>query len=170
MFSVVHQDFAKYYISLKDNIALGNINIIDDKRILKEIKHIGLIDTLVNLPEGINSFLGKIKENGVDLSGGEWQRVAIARSLVSDAPISILDEPTAALDPIAESKIYTIFDRISTGKSTIYITHRLGAAKLADEILVIDGGKVAECGSHNILMKRKGIYAEMFETQRSWYL
>lgn len=169
MFSVVYQDFAKYYISVRDNIALGNVNKTDDARIEKEIKQIELSAAIDKLPDGINTYLGKIKENGVDLSGGEWQRVAIARSLVSDAPISILDEPTAALDPVAESNIYAMFDRISAGKSTIFITHRLGAAKLADEIIVIDDGKVAEQGNHSALMGKDGIYAKMFESQRSWY-
>jgi len=105
----------------------------------------------------------------VDISGGEWQGVAISRALISNAPIRILDEPTAALDPVAESKIYEMFGKVSAGKKTIFITHRLGAARLADEILVIDGGCVAERGSHDELMAKEGIYAEMFESQRSWY-
>ena len=113
--------------------------------------------------------LGKIKEQGVDLSGGQWQRLAIARALYNPAAVQILDEPTAALDPVAESGIYEMFGKISAGKSTIFITHRLGAARLADEIIVVDGGKVAEKGNHEELLSQKGIYASMYEAQRSWY-
>lgn len=105
----------------------------------------------------------------MDLSGGQWQRVAIARALYNPAAVQILDEPTAALDPVAESGIYEMFGKISAGKSTIFITHRLGAARLADEIIVVDGGKVAEKGSHEKLLSRNGIYASMYEAQRSWY-
>jgi ATP-binding cassette subfamily B protein len=95
--------------------------------------------------------------------------VAIARTLVSRAPIHILDEPTAALDPVAESEVYKLFGEISKGKSTIFITHRLGAARLADEIFVIADGHVVEQGAHEALMGKKGVYAEMFEAQRGWY-
>ncbi|MHB1484230.1 MAG: ABC transporter ATP-binding protein [Saccharofermentanales bacterium] len=171
LFSVVYQDFAKYYISLKENIALGNIREMADKNkaIYDAIKTIGLDDAVDKLPKGIDTYLGKIKDEGIDISGGEWQIVAIARALVSSAPIYILDEPTASLDPIAESNVYEMFGRVSSGKSTIFITHRLGAAKLADEIFVIDDGKVAEKGSHSELIGFGGIYARMFESQRSWY-
>lgn len=168
-FAVVYQDFAKYYISLKDNIALGNVLNFDEIAIREKASLIGLDDTIKNLKDGMDTPLGKIKENGIDLSGGEWQRVAIARALYNPAEIRILDEPTAALDPVAESNIYEMFGRISTGKSTIFITHRLGAARLADEIIVIDDGKVAEKGSHEKLLAKNGIYAQMFAAQRSWY-
>lgn len=169
IFSVVHQDFAKYYIKVKDNIALGNILKYDEKSIYEAISLMELDNLIDNLPDGINTYLGKIKEKGVDLSGGQWQRIAIARNLYSSSLIKILDEPTAALDPVAESNIYEMFGKISSGKSTIFITHRLGAARLADEIIVIDEGKVKEKGRHENLLKKGGIYAQMFESQRSWY-
>ena len=169
MFSIVYQDFSKYQIPLSESIGLGNINNISERDINKAIDTLSLTDTVFRLPEGIKTPLGKIKSNGVDLSGGEWQRIAIARSLISDAPVHILDEPTAALDPIAESEIYRLFAKISAGKSTIFITHRLGAARLADEIFVIAGGCVAERGAHDELIGKNGIYAEMFEAQRGWY-
>lgn len=168
-FTVVNQDFAKYQIELKNNILLGDVNKKDDVRVIDAIKGIHLDEVMQKLPNGIDTPLGKIFENGVDLSGGEWQRVAIARSLYSDAPVKILDEPTAALDPIAESGIYEMFRDVTRGKSAIFITHRLGAAKIADKILVIDSGKVAEFGSHNDLIAKNGIYAEMFNTQKGWY-
>lgn len=174
MFSVVYQDFAKYYIKLKDNILLGNVSDLEAGKINENninaiTDSIGLNDEIKHLQEGLDTHLGKIKKRGIDLSGGQWQRLAVARTLYSPALVRILDEPTAALDPIAESNIYKLFGDISKGKSTIFITHRLGAAKLADEIIVIDEGKVSEHGSHEELLNRGGIYAAMYESQRSWY-
>ena len=168
-FSVVYQDFARYQISLEDNIALGDVLHRDQDKIRTAAASIGLDQAIADLPRGMETPLGKIKENSVDLSGGQWQRVAIARALYNPAAVQILDEPTAALDPVAESGIYEMFGKISAGKSTIFITHRLGAARLADEIIVVDGGKVAEKGSHEKLLSRNGIYASMYEAQRSWY-
>ena len=169
IFSVVHQDFAKYYITLKDNIALGDVLRYDEKSIYEAISLMDLDNLTGNLSDGINTYLGKIKENGVDMSGGQWQRIALARNIYSSSLIRILDEPTAALDPVAESNIYEMFGKISTGKPTIFITHRLGAARIADEIIVIGDGKVEEKGSHESLIEKGGIYAQMFESQRSWY-
>ena len=169
LFSVVYQDFARYQISLDDNIALGNVLRKDPAKIREAAEAMGLGQTIAGLPRGMETPLGKIKEQGVDLSGGQWQRLAIARALYNPAAVQILDEPTAALDPVAESGIYEMFGKISAGKSTIFITHRLGAARLADEIIVVDGGKVAEKGNHEELLSQKGIYASMYEAQRSWY-
>lgn len=169
IFSVVYQDFARYSIRLKDNIKLGNVLVDDDDRMKEAINIIELEEAVSKLPDGADTWLGKIKENGMDMSGGEWQRLAIARNIYSRRPVSILDEPTAALDPVAESNIYEMFGRISAGKSTIFITHRLGAARLADEILVIDDGCVAEQGNHNTLVSKNGIYAKMYESQKGWY-
>ena len=170
LFGVVYQDFAKYFIPLRDNVALGDVRGgVSDAAVAQAVNAIGLQETVERLPDGLSTPLGKIREGGVDLSGGEWQRVAIARTLVSPAQLTILDEPTAALDPVAESKVYELFGRISAGRSTIFITHRLGAARLADEIVVLDQGRVAEQGSHQTLMAAGGLYADMFESQRSWY-
>lgn len=169
IFSVVYQDFARYYIPLKDNIKIGDIQQNNEQDMQNAIHTIQLDDVVQNLPNGVDTWLGKIMENGIDLSGGEWQRLAIARNIYNKSLVSILDEPTAALDPIAESNLYEMFGKISVGKSTIFITHRLGAAKLADEILVIDNGRVAEQGNHNVLITKNGIYANMFESQKGWY-
>jgi ATP-binding cassette subfamily B protein len=174
LFSVVYQDFAKYQIPMTYSIGIGDARNVSSGNIsLKSIREaadsLALSEAVSKLPEGLNTPLGRIKETGVDLSGGEWQRVAIARSLVSRAPIHILDEPTAALDPVAESEVYKMFGEISKGKSTVFITHRLGAARLADEILVIADGHVVEQGSHTELINIGGVYAEMFEAQRGWY-
>jgi ATP-binding cassette subfamily B protein len=169
LFSVVYQDFARYQIRARDAIAIGDVLADDEERLQAAIDTIGLREAIDKLPQKLDSYLGKVKEGAVDLSGGEWQRLAIARTFYGNAGMRILDEPTAALDPVAESNIYQMFGRVSTGKSTLFITHRLGAARLADVIVVIDGGRVAEQGSHAELMAKKGIYAEMFESQRSWY-
>ncbi|WP_124068441.1 ABC transporter ATP-binding protein [Clostridium sp. E02] len=167
MFSVVYQDFAKYYISMKDNISLGNIHAKGNEQ--KAAQLAGLEETMHNLKDGINTPLGKIRKDGQDISGGQWQRIAIARSLFSQAPIRILDEPTSALDPISESLLYSEFEKLMNDKTTVFISHRLGSTKLADEILVIDAGKIVERGTHERLMAQKGQYADMFESQREWY-
>lgn len=172
MLSIVYQDFAKYYISVKDNIALGAVNRInryEDWEITQALNQVGLAAAVDKLPQGINTPLGKIKPDGQDISGGEWQRIAMARAIINPAPLRILDEPTAALDPISESELYQEFERISCGKTTIFISHRLGSTKLADEIFVIGSGRVLEQGTHQELMALNGIYAQMYESQRSWY-
>lgn len=169
MFGVVYQDFVKYYVKAADNIALGNVLSYDEAKIQEAARFIGLDSAVQELPQGYDTYLGKIHAGGVDISGGQWQRFAIARALYNPAHMRILDEPTAALDPVAESEVYRLFGQISAGKSTVFITHRLGAARLADEIVVLDSGRVAEQGSHEKLVSAGGIYAEMFEAQRSWY-
>lgn len=170
LFSVVYQDFARYYIPFKDNITLGDIAGADtDCRIAISAKLAGLDETISGLKNGIDTPLGKILDGGQDLSGGQWQRVAIARSLISRAPVKMLDEPTAALDPVSESQVYEEFEKLMRGKTTVFISHRLGSTKLADEILVIDDGRVIERGTHKWLMEANGQYAEMFEAQRGWY-
>lgn len=172
--SVVYQDFAKYAISLSDNIGIGNINKIksqeNDKLIKDAISTMNLDDVISKLSQGIYTHLGKIKKDSLDISGGEWQRIALARSLINPAPIRILDEPTSALDPISESNIYEKFETISKGKTTILISHRLGSTKLAEEIFVLNDGKVIENGTHNDLINKQGIYAQMYESQKGWYM
>lgn len=169
MFAAVFQDFSRYSISVYDNIALGhaeNMGHIPVERVLEELE---LTDTIAQMPDGLETGLGKLEEKSVDISGGQWQRIAIARSLVSGREVRILDEPTAALDPMSESRIYQLFGAITKGTTGILITHRLAAASIADRIIVIDDGKAVEQGSHDELLRQKGIYAEMFEAQRSWY-
>lgn len=141
-FSVVFQDFVKYNVSLKDNILLGYCRKTrksdrEEALVEKALDSVEMTEEVQRLPEGIDTPLGKLSEGGVDLSGGQWQRIAVARTLTSSAPIYVLDEPTASLDPISECKMYELFGKVSKGKSTILITHRLGAAKIADQILVV---------------------------------
>ncbi len=172
---MVYQDFARYYISLYDNIAVGNINLYNEnheesrKEAEETIEQVGLSEAVQRLKDGFDTPLGKVIENGADISGGEWQRTAMARCIISDAPLKILDEPTAALDPVSESMVYKNFERISKGKTTIFISHRLGSTKLADVIYVLSDGKIAEHGSHDRLMEANGIYSKMFTSQAEWY-
>ena len=169
-FAAVFQDFVKYDITLAENIALGKANGSTEEEIENAIAKAGLKNRVMQLSDGKNTMLGKSRDNGIDLSGGEWQRLAIARAIISTSPVKILDEPTAALDPVAESELYKQFEEISRGLTTIFISHRLGSATLSDEIFVINNGKVVEQGSHKQLMEQNGIYTEMFNNQRSWYI
>lgn len=171
--NMVYQDFARYYVPMRDNIAIGRARLLgsrdSDAEIEQAAASVGLTDVIARLPQGLDTPLGRILHDGQELSGGEWQRVAMARAVFNPAPFTILDEPTAALDPISESRLYHEFEWISRGKTTIFISHRLGSTKLADEILVIDEGHVAEQGTHEELMQGQGIYAKMYDSQRGWY-
>jgi ATP-binding cassette subfamily B protein len=165
LISVVYQDFARYSLSLHDNVFLGQETAKDEQ----VFGRAGLAPLVARLPQGMDTHLGKIAGDGVDISGGEWQRVAMARSLARPAALRILDEPTAALDPVAESELYASFERLTEGATTLLITHRLGATKTADVILVLNGGRIVETGSHAELMQSGGLYARMYESQRYWY-
>jgi ATP-binding cassette subfamily B protein len=172
--SVVYQDFAKYFISMYDNVAIADLEDAAESpdkhgEVMTALELVGLSDAAAKLRAGVDTPLGKIIEGGADISGGEWQRLAMARSVISSAPLKILDEPTAALDPVAESNVYRNFEQISKGTTTIFISHRLGSTKLADVIYVIADGKVAQQGSHAELMQCGGVYAEMFSAQATWY-
>lgn len=173
LFSVVYQDFARYYISINDNIALGDVNKMQEEenpeRVREAIMKAGLEETAAKLPLGLDTPLGKIKEGGQDVSGGEWQKIAMARAVFNPAPVRILDEPTASLDPVSESRMYKEFEKISRDKTTIFISHRLGSTKLAHEIFVLGNGRIIEKGDHQHLMNLDGVYAQMYESQRSWY-
>lgn len=170
MFSVVFQDFARYALSLRDNILVGNVKENNEQRLEQILEKLELESCVQELPWGLESHLGKLEKDGVDLSGGQWQKLAIARLLYSQAPINILDEPTAALDPKAEAKVYEMFRQVNEEKFTILVTHRLGAARMADEILTLDQGRIVEQGTHNALAElENGLYKEMFDSQRRWY-
>lgn len=181
VFSCVFQDFARYYLSVEENICLGiggldfeegmDSQETDRKALMEEAaRKIGVHDAVSALKYGYGTRLGKLDEDSVDLSGGQWQRVAMARALMNAAPVLLLDEPTAALDPVSESELYEKFGEISKNHTTIFISHRLGSIKLSDHIFVLKDGCVKEQGSHEELMRQQGIYAAMYETQQSWYL
>ncbi|NLC44347.1 MAG: ABC transporter ATP-binding protein [Clostridiales bacterium] len=168
IFATVFQDFVKYEISLEDNIRLGKPDATNED-IEEALRLIGLSKLIEKLPDGTQTILGKLKEGGVELSGGEWQRIAMARAVVSHAEVKILDEPTAALDPISESHVYEQFSEIMRGATTIFISHRLGSTQLADTIYVLENGKITETGTHDELMRNRASYYDMYDSQRSWY-
>lgn len=167
IYAAVFQDFSRYYVSFRDNITFGRPP--EEARMGQVLQDANLSEKMDRLPDGMDTMLGEIYQNGVNLSGGEWQRIAFARALYQDSPVILLDEPTSALDPIAENAIYEQFGRIAQGKTTLFITHRLASTRLADEIFVLSGGKIAESGSHAALMDQHGLYEKMFDSQKKWY-
>ena len=171
LFAPVFQDFTKYDITLQENVGVGDIQGLHDKERLEVAMRKAKVDRLAeSLPDGIQTLLGRSFAGGVDLSGGQWQRVAIARAFMGDKPVLILDEPTSQLDPMAESEIYSDFAAMVEGKTSIFITHRLGATTITDRILVLEQGKVTQDGTHADLLEQPGLYAEMFEAQKQWYI
>ena len=171
LFGAVMQDFLRVSVSLSDNIRLGDLERKDDGNQLEYVmQESGVEEFAKKLPKGEETLLGREFDGGVDVSGGQWQRIAIARALYADRPVLILDEPTNQLDPMAESRIYREFSNMSHGKTTLLISHRLGSTTIADNIIVIDGGKVVESGRHEELMAQGGLYAKMYSSQREWYV
>lgn len=166
-FSVVFQDFHLFSLSLDENIAAGTE--IDEAALQSSLAKVGLTDRVQQLPQGVRTRLYNNNGSGVDLSGGEAQRTAIARALYKDAPFVILDEPTAALDPIAEAEIYEQFSQMTAGKTAVYISHRMSSCKFCDRIIVLDHGRIAEDGTHDTLLANHGIYANLYETQAQYY-
>lgn len=170
LLSVVFQDFKLFPFTVRENIQLKTAG--DAERLNESIKESGLLSKIDSLPDGVNTMVFKeFDENGIEFSGGEGQKMAIARAIYKNAPIIILDEPTSALDPIAEYDIYQHFNSLSKGKSTIYISHRLSSSRFTDNVAVFADGVLAEYGNHNELMKiENGIYRDMFNTQAQYYV
>lgn len=166
-FSVVFQDFHLFSLPLDENIAAGTE--IDEAALQSSLAKVGLTDHVQQLPQGVRTRLYNNNGSGVDLSGGEAQRTAIARALYKDAPFVILDEPTATLDPIAEAEIYEQFSQMTAGKTAVYISHRMSSCKFCDRIIVLDHGRIAEDGTHDTLLANHGIYANLYETQAQYY-
>lgn len=167
---VLFQDFNRYPTTLKENITLSEKFQSEENRILKIEEKSGLKNRISTMKLGDDTELTTLKEGGEELSGGEWQRVALARILWCDADIYILDEPTASLDPIEEIRIFNTYHELLKNKTVIFITHRLGFVKNVDEVIVLNNGKIAESGTHGQLMeKNNGLYKNMFEEQKSWY-
>ena len=171
--AVVMQDYARFPSTVRENVGFGDLlSLSDDTAINQAISEAGISAKVNSLAAGLETPLGKQLEDGIDLSGGQWQRIAIARALMrlSTAEVLIFDEPTAALDPKTEHEIYSIFRQIAAGKTTVVISHRLGLAKIADRIAVMENGKIAEIGTHDELIALNGIYCSMFTRQASSYI
>ncbi|WP_293224491.1 MULTISPECIES: ABC transporter ATP-binding protein [unclassified Microcoleus] len=171
--AVVMQDYARFPSTVRENVGFGDLlSLSDDTAINEAISEAGISAKVNSLSAGLETPLGKQLEDGIDLSGGQWQRIAIARALMrlDTAEVLIFDEPTAALDPKTEHEIYSIFRQIAAGKTTIVISHRLGLAKIADRIAVMENGKIVEIGTHDELIELGEIYHSMFTRQASSYI
>ncbi|MFN0104383.1 MAG: ABC transporter ATP-binding protein [Bryobacteraceae bacterium] len=167
---VIFQDFVRYDLSVRENIAAGDISrLSDDDSLWEACRRSNAADLLDTFPEKLDQMLGSRFEGGVDLSGGQWQRIALARAFLREAQILILDEPTAALDPVAESEVFQKFAELTQGRMAIFISHRLSTVRMADRILLLSQGKIAEDGTHDELLETNGQYAKLFEIQASSY-
>lgn len=167
LFSVVFQDFKIFALPLDQNVA--GAEQADEQRVWNCLESVGLKGRVKSMKDGIHSLLYKDCGDGVELSGGEAQKLAIARALYKNAPFVILDEPTAALDPFSEAEIYENFGNLTKNKTSIYISHRMSSCKFCDEIIVMEHGRIAERGSHEKLMEQDGIYAQLYRTQAKYY-
>jgi len=167
---VIFQDFVRYHLPVSENIGFGQIEAVDRMdKIIDSARKSGADAMIGNLPQGYQTMLGRWFHGGHELSLGQWQRVALARAFMRDAEILVLDEPTASLDAQTEYEIFQHFKELTDGKMAILISHRFSTVRMADRIVVIEGGRVAENGSHEELLRREGIYARLFSMQAEGY-
>lgn len=173
IFSVLFQNFVKYPLSLRDNIALSDYQrVYNDEEITQSLKQSGIYD---ELSDNLNNHLDtkmtrRFSDDGIELSGGQWQKIALSRAYFKNSEILIFDEPSASLDAEAEDKIFNNFAKISNGKTGIMISHRVSSAKMATQIIVLDEGKIIENGTHEELIENNGVYAKLFNLQKNKYL
>ena len=169
-FAVVFQDVFAFSFPLSDNVSCVDCGREDSERLRGSLEKAGLWERVQALPKGARTFMNKdLDEAGVTLSGGEVQKLMLARALYKDAPMVILDEPTAALDPIAESEMYERYDELVHGRTAVFISHRLSSTRFCDRILFLENGRITEEGTHGELMQRGGAYAELFSIQARYY-
>src|SRR5215468_8817954 len=167
---VIFQDFMRYEMTARENISIGRVEMPHTENEIENAAQKSLAAGVVaKLQNGYDQILGRRFEGGVDLSGGEWQKIALARAYLRDAQLLILDEPTAALDARAEYEVFQRFSELTTGKMALFISHRFSTVRMADRIIVLDDGKVVEDGSHDDLIHLGGRYSEMFELQAASY-
>ena len=167
---VIFQDFVRYDLQFRENIGVGEIGALDDKTRIENAAQRSLAaDVAGRMKGGYDQVLGRRFDGGVELSGGEWQKVALARAYLRDAEVLILDEPTAALDARAEFQVFQRFTELTRGKMAVLISHRFSTVRMADRILVLEGGQILEQGTHEELVARRGTYAELFELQAAGY-
>ena len=167
LFGVVFQDFRLFSFPVWENVATGYER--DDDRLWKTLYQAGAREFVKNMPEGLETLLYKDTGEGVEISGGEAQKLAIARALYKDGALVVLDEPTAALDPLAEAEVYARFDEMTEGKTSIYISHRMSSCRFCDDIMVFDDGRIAERGSHETLLAAGGLYSQLWNAQAKYY-
>ncbi len=171
MFGVIFQDFFKYEFTIKENIAIGNIDELANLERIKKAAELSLASEVVSeMPNGYEQQLGRRFVKGQELSGGQWQKVALARAYMKDANVLILDEPTSALDAKAEFEVFERFINLTKGKTSIIISHRFSTVRMADRIIVLEHGRIGEQGTHEELMAKPKLYKELFELQAAGYL
>jgi ATP-binding cassette subfamily B protein len=169
-FGIVFQDFVRYDLTARENVAAGDIRLLDnDEKIWEACRRSNASDFVNTLPGKLDQMLGRRFDGGVDLSGGQWQRIALARAFLREGQILILDEPTAALDPLAEAEVFEKFAELTKDRTAIFISHRLSTVRMADRILLLARGKIAEDGTHDQLIEAGQQYARLFEIQASSY-
>jgi len=167
---VIFQDFVRYYLTAADNIAVGRIEARDDRPRIETAARRGLADHVIaHLPRGYEQMIGRWFRGGIELSGGEWQKIAIARAYMRNAQVLILDEPTAALDARSEFEVFQRFKDLRAGRTAVLISHRFSSVRMADRILVMAGGEIEASGTHEALLAQRGRYAELFELQAAGY-
>lgn len=167
---VIFQDFVRYHLTAQENIGFGQLEYVEDaEQVANAAQKGGAAGVIDKLPSGYTTMLGKTFEGGIDLSGGEWQKIALSRAFMRQSQILILDEPTAALDALAEFDVYTRFNDLTKGKITIFISHRFSTVRMAQQIIVLQDGKLTEMGSHEELMTLNKHYARMYNAQAERY-
>jgi ATP-binding cassette, subfamily B, bacterial len=166
---IIFQDFYRYDMVVRENIGVGRVEMVRNEALWDAARRSRADEIIAALPNGLDQMLGRRFEGGVDLSGGQWQRVALARAYLRDSQILILDEPTASLDAAAEAEVFQNFAELTQGKIALLISHRFSTVRIADRIVVLTDGGIAEQGSHDDLMATGGIYARLFEMQASSY-
>src|SRR5438270_6268796 len=167
---IIFQDFVRYDFILRENIGASHVEALDDEARIREAARRSLADSVAQrVPQGFDQMLGRRFDNGVELSGGEWQKVALARAYMRDAQVLILDEPTAALDARAEYEVFLRFAELTKGRMAVLISHRFSTVRMADRILVLKGGELVDDGTHEELLARGGLYAELFSLQAAGY-
>ena len=168
--AAVLQDFIEYELTIRENIELGcGGQELPYERIGEILRQVNLYEYVMGLEQGFDTKLGQL-DNGIELSKGQWQRLAVGRLLANEkADLWILDEPAAYLDPLAEIDVYKLIFSLAGERTVLFTSHRLGFARFADRILVMDSGKIIEAGTHQELMRLNGFYAQMFAIQRKWY-
>ncbi len=168
--SVIFQDYVKYNFTANENIWLGNIELSPtEENITAAARRSGADQVINTLPQGYDTILGKLFEDGEELSIGQWQKVALARAFLRKSQVIVLDEPTSAMDPLAEDEVFQKFRELIKGQAAILISHRLSTVKMADCIYAIANGSIVESGTHSELIKLGGVYANLFETQAQYY-
>ena len=167
---IIFQDFVRYDFVLRENIGISQVEALDDNARIREAARRSLADSVAGrVAKGYDQMLGRRFDGGVELSGGEWQKVALGRAYMRDAQVLILDEPTAALDARAEYEVFLRFAELTRGRMAVLISHRFSTVRMAERILVLQGGELVDQGTHEELVARGGLYAELFSLQAAGY-